>query len=163
ELFHHPQAPYNQKLLRAVLNQAAPSPDVDKPVLMQAANLKVTFPVPRTSLLSKPQPFTAVNDVNMAVRVGETLGIVGERGSGKTTLAQALLRLQKAQGDIVFSGTPVQALRGKALRRWRAHCQVVFQDPWSALNPRLTIGQVITEGLAVHAPSLSQHTITAKL
>ena len=163
ELFHHPQAPYTQKLLRAVLNQAAPSPDVDKPVLMQAANLKVTFPVPRTSLLSKPQPFTAVNDVNMAVRVGETLGIVGESGSGKTTLAQALLRLQKAQGDIVFSGTPVQALRGKALRRWRAHCQVVFQDPWSALNPRLTIGQIITEGLAVHAPSLSQHTITAKL
>lgn len=163
DLFSNPQTPYTQQLLKAVLKQAAPSPNTSKPVLMQAHGLKVEFPMARTSLLHKPEPFKAVNNVNLAVRKGETLGIVGESGSGKTTLAQALLRLQKARGTMSFSGTPVQQLKGKALRQWRAHCQVVFQDPWSALNPRLTIGQIITEGLSVHEPSLSQQAVAAKL
>src|SRR5690625_283182 len=162
-LFENPQAPYTQQLLAAVLDQTAPVSDPNTPVLMQARNIEVAFPTPRTSLLRKPARFKAVRNISLVVRKGETLGIVGESGSGKTTLALALLKLQPATGTIVFSGTQVQHLKGKTLRRWRARCQVVFQDPWSALNPRLTIGQIITEGLLVHQPSLSSTAVAAKL
>lgn len=163
KLFSTPQAPYTQQLLSAVLHQAAPVPDASKAILLDAKQLHVEFPVPRTSLFHKSQPFQAVKHIDLKVRKGETLGIVGESGSGKTTLAHALLRLKKSRGEIHFAQIPVHLLKGKALRQWRARGQIVFQDPWGSLNPRLTVGQVISEGLSVHQPQLNAQATTEKL
>lgn len=162
-LFSAPQAPYTQQLLSAVLHKTAPQPNTNKTTLLEAKQLWVEFPVPRTSLFQKSQPFQAVKNIDLKVRKGETLGIVGESGSGKTTLAHALLRLKKFRGEVSFARTPVHLLKGKALRQWRARCQMVFQDPWSSLNPRLTVGQIISEGLAVHRPKLSAEATTEML
>ncbi len=166
-LFRAPQAPYTQQLLNAVFTSAAPTPDFSKPVLLEAKKLSVSYARPKTHLFKKQPPFQAVDKVALQVRPGETLGVVGESGSGKTTLAHALLRLTPSQGQILFQGQAVHSLKGKALQAWRSHCQVVFQDPWSALNPRFTIGQIITEGLHIHQPKLStqqvQHRLNALL
>ena len=98
----------------------------------------------------------AVQHVNISVAKGETLGIVGESGSGKTTLGLAILRLISSQGPIVFMGKPLQGLRFKEMRPFRHDMQIVFQDPFGALSPRMSVGDIVAEGLSVHQPSLSR-------
>jgi microcin C transport system ATP-binding protein len=92
----------------------------------------------------------AVDGVDLSLREGHTLGVVGESGSGKTTLGMALLRLEGSRGDIRFSGRDIQALRGRALRPLRREMQVVFQDPFGSLSPRLSVGEIVAEGLRIH-------------
>jgi microcin C transport system ATP-binding protein len=98
----------------------------------------------------------AVDGVSLKVRKGETLGVVGESGSGKTTLGLALLRLISSSGPIVFLGSNIQGLRFKAMRPFRRDMQIVFQDPFGALSPRMSVGDIVAEGLSVHQPGLSE-------
>jgi microcin C transport system ATP-binding protein len=98
----------------------------------------------------------AVNDATLSVRTGETLGIVGESGSGKTTLALAMMRLISSQGPIVFQGRDVQGWKTRQLRPLRRHMQIVFQDPYGSLSPRMTVEQIVAEGLGVHGVEKGQ-------
>src|SRR4030081_2162695 len=142
------------------LGEAEPKPDPapprpNAPVVMSADDLKVWFPVKRGLLRSTVGHIKAVDGVSLAVRKGETLGVVGESGSGKTTLGLALLRLISSDGPIVFLGSNIQGLRFKAMLPFRRDMQIVFQDPFGALSPRMSVSDIVAEGLSVHQPSLS--------
>ncbi len=154
-LFAAPQHPYTQRLLNAEPKGAKPPAARDAPVLLQARNITVDFPIPR-GWLRRAERFVAVNDVSLTVRRGETVGIVGESGSGKSTLGRALLNLLPAQGERHFDAVDVGQLDTAGWRRLRKRMQVVFQDPYGSLSPRLTVGQIIGEGLRVHEPELSK-------
>ncbi len=117
---------------------------------MSADDLKVWFPVRRGLLRATVGHIKAVDGVSLRVRKGETLGVVGESGSGKTTLGLALLRLISSDGPIVFLGSNIQGLRFKAMRPFRRDMQIVFQDPFGALSPRMSVGDIVAEGLGVH-------------
>jgi microcin C transport system ATP-binding protein len=150
EIFDAPRHPYTRKLLAAepkgAPQQNAPRP----PALIEARDMRVWFPI-KTGFLRRTTGYVkAVDGVDLTLRAGETLGVVGESGSGKTTLGLALLRLLDSQGEIVFDGRRLDPLGGKALRPLRREMQIVFQDPYSSLSPRLSIAQIIEEGLKVH-------------
>ena len=150
EIFSAPAHPYTQKLLAA---QSAGTPDPvasDAPVIAEAQNARVWFPIQRGLLKRTVGHIKAVNDVSLQVRAGETIGIVGESGSGKSSLALALMRLIASQGDIRFDGRDIRGLKTKALRALRQDMQIVFQDPYGSLSPRMTCAQIIAEGLGVH-------------
>ncbi len=150
EVFANPRHPYTQKLIAA---EPAGRPDpvaADVPVVIEAQNLRVWFPIHRGLLRRTVGHVKAVNDASFTVRAGETLGIVGESGSGKTTLALAILRLVSSTGPIVFRGRDLRGLAGADLRALRRNLQVVFQDPFGSLSPRMTAEQIIAEGLGVH-------------
>ncbi|MGB2409202.1 MAG: ATP-binding cassette domain-containing protein, partial [Paracoccaceae bacterium] len=150
DIFAAPAHPYTQKLLAA---QSAGTPDPvasDAPVIAQAQNARVWFPIQRGLLKRTMGHIKAVNDVSLQVRAGETIGIVGESGSGKSSLALALMRLIASQGDIRFGGRDIRGLKTKALRALRQDMQIVFQDPFGSLSPRMTCAQIIAEGLGVH-------------
>ncbi|SEC74199.1 ABC transporter ATP-binding protein [Rhodobacter sp. 24-YEA-8] len=150
EVFGNPQHPYTQKLLAA---EAAGSPGPvapDAPEVVRSEHLKVWFPITKGFLQRTVGHVKAVNDANVSVRAGETLGIVGESGSGKTTLALALMRLIGSEGPVLFMGKDISRLRGQALRDLRRDMQIVFQDPFGSLSPRMTAEQIIAEGLGVH-------------
>ena len=123
---------------------------------MSADDLKVWFPIKRGLLRSTVGHIKAVDGVSLSVRKGETLGVVGESGSGKTTLGLALLRLISSDGPIVFLGKDIQGLRFKEMRPFRRDMQIVFQDPFGALSPRMSVGDIIAEGLMVHQRALSE-------
>ena len=149
DIFDHPQHPYTRKLLAAE-PKGAPPPAKNTPPLLQSRALRVWFPI-KTGLLRRTTAYVkAVDGIDMTLRQGETLGVVGESGSGKTTLGLALLRLIDSQGEIVFDGKRLDGLSGGAMRPLRREMQVVFQDPYSSLSPRLSIAQIIEEGLKVH-------------
>jgi microcin C transport system ATP-binding protein len=150
DVFDAPQHPYTKKLLAAE-PRGAPRPSTTTPKpLVEGHALRVWFPI-KTGLLRRTAGYLkAVDSVDMSLRQGETLGVVGESGSGKTTLGLALLRLIDSQGDIVFDGRRIDQLSGNALRPLRREMQIVFQDPYSSLSPRLSIAQIIEEGLKVH-------------
>ncbi|WP_449632245.1 microcin C ABC transporter ATP-binding protein YejF [Rahnella aceris] len=149
-LFSQPQPPYTCQLLQAE-PQGRPQPLTGKPpVLLDVKNLDVGFPVKRGLLRRTVGIKHAVNQVSFQLRRGESLGVVGESGSGKSTTGLALLRLLKSQGEIWFDGQPLHAFSRKKMLPFRSRIQVVFQDPFSALNPRFTVGQIIAEGLLVH-------------
>lgn len=150
DVFDRPQHPYTQRLLAAE-PKGAPNPvAADAPEIMRADGLKVWFPVKKGVFLRVVDHIKAVDGVDVAVRQGQTVGVVGESGSGKTTLGLALLRLNKSQGPVAFLGKPIDALTPRQVRPLRREMQMVFQDPYGSLSPRLSVGQIIAEGLEVH-------------
>ncbi|MEX0283205.1 MAG: ABC transporter ATP-binding protein [Paracoccaceae bacterium] len=150
EIFDSPQHPYTRKLLAAEpTGQPDPvAPDAD--TMVQADNLKVWFPIQRGFLKRTVGHVKAVNDASFTVQAGETLGIVGESGSGKTTLALAIMRLIASEGAITFRGDDIRSWSTRELRRLRKDMQIVFQDPFGSLSPRMSCFQIIAEGLSVH-------------
>jgi len=149
-VFDAPQHSYTQRLMAAEPKGKPNHAAADAPVVMSCDDLKVWFPI-RSGLLSRvTSHIKAVDGVSVSVRRGQTLGVVGESGSGKTTLGFALLRLLQSQGPIAFLGQPIEALSAKSLRPLRREMQMVFQDPYGSLSPRLSVGQIVGEGLEVH-------------
>src|SRR6201990_2941465 len=156
QVFTAPKHPYTRALLAAEPKPGPAPPRPESPVMISADDLKVWFPVKRGLLRSPVGHIKAVDGVSLAVRKGETLGVVGESGSGKTTLGLALLRLISSDGPIVFLGNDIQGLRFKAMRPFRRDMQIVFQDPFGALSPRMSVGDIVAEGLTVHQSALSE-------
>ena len=150
EVFARPQHPYTRRLLAAEPKGRVPPADPAAPVVVEGERVKVWFPI-RRGLLRRIKGYVkAVDGVSLAVRAGATLGVVGESGSGKTTLGLALLRLLDAEGGIRFAGSDIAHESQRRLRPLRREMQVVFQDPYSSLSPRLSIAQIVGEGLRVH-------------
>jgi len=156
EVFSAPKHPYTKALLAAEPKPDPAPPRPQSPVVMSSNDLKVWFPVKRGFLRSTVGYIKAVDGVSLAVRKGETLGVVGESGSGKTTLGLALLRLISSNGPIVFLGNNIQGLRFKEMRPFRRDMQIVFQDPFGSLSPRMAVGDIVAEGLTVHQAQLSR-------
>ena len=156
QVFTAPKHPYTKALLAAEPKPDPAPPRPDAPVVMSADNLKVWFPIKRGFLRQTVGHIKAVDGVSLAVRKGETLGVVGESGSGKTTLGLALLRLISSNGPIVFLGSDIQGLRFKQMLPFRRDMQIVFQDPFGSLSPRMPVGDIVAEGLTVHQKSLSR-------
>ena len=155
EVFARPRHAYTRQLLAAEPAGAPPPADAAAPVVASAENLRVWFPIRRGVLRRIVGHVKAVDDVSLSIRAGQTLGVVGESGSGKTTLGRALLRLVPATGRIVFMGDALQAKSWAAMRPYRKDMQIVFQDPFGSLSPRLSIGEIVSEGLDVHMPKLA--------
>jgi microcin C transport system ATP-binding protein len=154
-IFTAPEHPYTRHLLAAEPKGAPPQSEPSAPVVMEAKDLKVWFPI-RRGLLRKTVGYVkAVDGVDIAIREGQTLGVVGESGSGKTTLGLALLRMISSDGPIVFLGQPIAGRSFKEMRPLRREMQIVFQDPYGSLSPRLPVGDIVGEGLKVHAPQIS--------
>ena len=149
-IFAHPRHPYTRRLLAAEPKGRAAPADPAAPELIEGQDIKVWFPIRRGVLRRVGGYVKAVDGVSLAVRRGTTLGVVGESGSGKTTLGLALLRLTEAQGRIRFAERDIAALGQRQLRPLRREMQVVFQDPFSSLSPRLSVAQIVEEGLKVH-------------
>ncbi|TVP74102.1 MAG: ABC transporter ATP-binding protein [Rhodobacteraceae bacterium] len=150
EIFASPRHPYTQKLLAAEsTGEPAPVP-ANAQEILRTDGLRIWFPIQRGFLRRTVGHVKAVNDATLTLRAGETLGIVGESGSGKTTLALAILRLIASEGPIWFEGADIQGRRSRDLRALRRHLQIVFQDPFGSLSPRMTVEQIIAEGLGVH-------------
>jgi microcin C transport system ATP-binding protein len=155
-IFTAPEHPYTRALLAA-----EPKPDPAPlqpaaPVVVQTNGLKVWFPIKRGVLRRVVGHIKAVDGVSIEVRKGETLGVVGESGSGKTTLGLALLRLISSDGPVVFMGHQLQGLKFKEMRPFRRDMQIVFQDPFGSLSPRMSIADILAEGLDVHQPKLTR-------
>jgi len=150
EIFESPQHPYTRRLLAAEPRRMARAPRADAPVVMEAHDVRVWFPIRRGLLRRMVGHIKAVDGVSLTVREGQTVGVVGESGSGKTTLGLALLRLQSCQGRIRFGGVELQSMSSRELRPLRRAMQIVFQDPFGALSPRMSIAQIVGEGLGVH-------------
>jgi microcin C transport system ATP-binding protein len=153
-VFAAPQHAYTCALLAA-----EPKPDPaplnpEAPVVLETKDLKVWFPIKRGVMRHVVGHIKAVDGVSIAVRQGETLGVVGESGSGKTTLGLAILRLVSSQGPIAFLGNTVAGLNFRKMRPHRRHMQIVFQDPYGSLSPRMSVADIIEEGLWVHHPHL---------
>jgi len=150
DIFRNPRHPYTRKLLAAEPKGIAEPIDPAAPEIVSTEALRVWFPIRRGFLRRTVGHIKAVNAASLRVRAGETLGIVGESGSGKTTLALAIMRLIESNGPIVYMGRDISTLQGRGLRRLRRDMQIVFQDPFGSLSPRMTVGQIIAEGLGVH-------------
>src|SRR5712692_4048779 len=153
-VFSAPEHPYTRELIAA-----EPKPDPAPlnpaaPVILSTSDLKVWFPIRRGVLRRTVGHIKAVDGINIEIRKGETLGVVGESGSGKTTLGLAVLRLISSQGPIVFMGEGLQGLKFKAMRPFRRDMQIVFQDPYGSLSPRMSVSDIIEEGLWVHHPQM---------
>jgi microcin C transport system ATP-binding protein len=153
EIFVNPQHPYTRTLLEAESTGVLIPVDPAANIVAEAENLKIWFPL-QTGFLRRTTGYVqAVNDANFSVRAGETVGIVGESGSGKTTLALAMMRLIRSEGRIVFMGSDLHSLSDRQMRPLRSEMQIVFQDPYGSLSPRMTVEQIIAEGLTVHGTS----------
>ncbi len=150
EIFANPQHPYTRQLLAAEPRGEPPPAAGDAPEIMVGEDLKVWFPLQRGLFGRVLEHVKAVDGVSVSVRAGQTLGVVGESGSGKTTLGLALLRLLASKGAIRFEGRRLDGVKGKALRPLRQFMQIVFQDPYGSLSPRLSVGEIVEEGLLVH-------------
>ncbi len=150
EVFANPRHPYTRRLLAAQPSGAPVAADAGAPVLVSAHDLRVWFPIKAGLFRRTLGHVKAVDGVSLTIREGHTVGVVGESGSGKTTLGLALLRLQASTGTITFAGREIHTLPARALRPLRREMQVVFQDPYGSLSPRLSVGQIVEEGLRVH-------------
>jgi microcin C transport system ATP-binding protein len=154
-VFTAPEHPYTRALLAAEPKPDPAPPRPQAPVVVQTDNLKVWFPIKRGLMRKIVGHIKAVDGISLQVRKGETLGVVGESGSGKTTLGLAILRLISSDGPVVFMGHTIQGLKFKEMRPYRRDMQIVFQDPYGSLSPRMSVSDIIEEGLWVHHPHLS--------
>ena len=150
DVFDHPQHSYTQHLLSAEPKGRPAAADPTAPEILRLDDLKVHFPIKRGVLRRTVGYVKAVDGVSIALREGHTIGLVGESGSGKTTLGLALLRLERSAGGIRFDGQDLQTLSQRNLRPLRRQMQIVFQDPFSSLSPRMSVGEIVGEGLEVH-------------
>ncbi len=162
-VFAAPQHPYTRALLAA-----EPKPDPaplqpDAPMVLEATNLKIWFPITAGMLRKVVGHIKACDGVTIELHQGETLGVVGESGSGKSTLGRAILRLISSEGPITFMGHELQGLRFKEMRPFRHDMQIVFQDPYGSLSPRLSVSEIIKEGLKVHHPDMPEHERDARV
>src|ERR1700689_4605636 len=155
-VFAAPEHPYTRALLAAEPKPDPAPPQPQAPIVLQTTDLKVWFPIKRGLMRKVVGHIKAVDGVSLEIRKGETLGVVGESGSGKTTLGLALLRLISSDGPIVFLGNQLQGLRFKQMRPFRLDMQIVFQDPYGSLSPRLSVAEIIKEGLSVHHPAMTE-------
>ena len=150
EVFDRPQHSYTQHLLSAEPKGRPAATDPAAPEILRLDDLKVHFPIRRGVMRRTVGHVKAVDGVSLALREGHTIGLVGESGSGKTTLGLALLRLERSEGGIRFDGHELQGLGQRELRPMRREMQIVFQDPFSSLSPRMSVGEIVGEGLQVH-------------
>jgi microcin C transport system ATP-binding protein len=150
EVYERPQHPYTRRLMAAEPRGGPPPAPADAPAVLAGRDVRVWFPIKRGFFRRTIGHVKAVDGVSVTVREGRTVGVVGESGSGKTTLGLALLRLIASQGSIRFREREIQGLRSKVLRPLRREMQVVFQDPYGSLSPRLSVAQIVEEGLKVH-------------
>ncbi len=150
DVLDNPKAPYTQHLLASEPKGRPQPANEDAPEIMRAGHVKVWYPVKRGVLRRTVDHVKAVDDITFNIRRGHTLGVVGESGSGKSSLGRAILRLEKCQGSIQFEGKELQGLSWRELYPHRRKMQMVFQDPYASLSPRLSIGQIVEEGLLVH-------------
>ncbi len=160
-LFAAPQHPYTKMLLASEPKGSPPAPDPSRPVIAATDNLKVWFPIKRGFLRKTVGYVKAVNGISVTVREGQTLGVVGESGSGKTTLGLAMLRLIASKGPIVFMGQHIENFDAQAMRPLRRRMQIVFQDPYGSLSPRMSVRQIVEEGLRIQAPDMPASERTA--
>jgi microcin C transport system ATP-binding protein len=154
-IFQSPKHPYTKHLLAAEPKGAPPKSNSKAPLVLETNDLKVWFPIKRGLLRRTVDHIKAVDGLSLQVRSGQTLGVVGESGSGKTTLGLALLRLISSEGPIAYVGKRIDEFDSAEMRPLRREMQIVFQDPYGSLSPRLSIGQIIGEGLIIQQPELS--------
>ncbi len=154
-VFAAPRHDYTKMLLAAEPTGRKAPPPAGAPVLLEGRNVEVAFRIGGGFLAGPPLLLKAVDRISLSLKRGQTIGIVGESGSGKSTLGRALLRLLPSEGAIRFEHRDISAATVETMRPLRRELQLVFQDPFGSLSPRMTVGQVITEGLLVHEPSLS--------
>jgi len=153
-VYTNPQHPYTRALLAAQPKPDPAPPRPEAPIVVKTDDLKVWFPIKRGVLRKVVGHIKAVDGVSVELRKGETLGVVGESGSGKTTLGLAILRLISSVGPIVFMGNTLQGLKFKEMRPFRRDMQIVFQDPYGSLSPRMSVSDIVEEGLWVHHPKM---------
>jgi microcin C transport system ATP-binding protein len=155
QVFTAPQHPYTRALLAAEPKPDPAPPQPSAPVVVETDALKVWFPITRGLMRNVVGHVKACDGLTIELRQGETLGVVGESGSGKSTLGRAILRLISSEGLIAFMGHNLQGLRFKEMRPFRRNMQIVFQDPYGSLSPRMSVAEIIKEGLKVHHPRLT--------
>ena len=154
-VFARPQHDYTRHLLASEPRGEPPAADPSRPVVMEGADIRVWFPVKAGLMRKVVDHVKAVDGIDLKLRAGQTLGVVGESGSGKTTLGLALARLISSKGRISFVGKDIAAYSFKEMRPLRNQLQVVFQDPYGSLSPRMSVGEIVAEGLKVHERALS--------
>ena len=150
DIFERPQHAYTKHLLAAQPKGLPQAVAADAKIILEARDVRVWFPIKRGALRRTVGHVKAVDGVDLAIRAGQTLAVVGESGSGKTTLGLALLRLTDSQGSIRYEGRDIEGLSPGAMRPLRRELQIVFQDPFASLSPRLSLAQIVGEGLTVH-------------
>ncbi|SIP90862.1 microcin C transport system ATP-binding protein [Rhizobium sp. RU33A] len=155
DIFERPQHAYTKKLLASEPRGEPPLLDETKPIVMQGEDIRVWFPIKAGFLRRTVDHVKAVDGVDLTLRAGQTLGVVGESGSGKTTLGLALSRLISSKGRISFIGKDIDAFSYSEMRPLRDRLQIVFQDPFGSLSPRMSVGEIIAEGLKVHEKQLT--------
>jgi microcin C transport system ATP-binding protein len=155
-VFDSPQHPYTRALMAAEPRPDPAPPQPNAPMMLETTELKVWFPITRGLMRKVVGHVKACDGLTITLRKGETLGVVGESGSGKSTLGRAILRLISSEGPIVFMGQDLQGLRFKEMRPFRRDMQIVFQDPYGSLSPRMSVSDIIAEGLKVHSPDLPE-------
>jgi len=154
-IFSDPKHEYTRHLISAEPSGQPPVTNKSSPLVLRGENIKVWFPIKKGFLRKTVDYVKAVDGINIELREGETLGVVGESGSGKTTLGLALTRLISSQGRIVFLGNDIDTFDFKGMKKLRDRMQVVFQDPYGSLSPRMSIAEIVAEGLRIHEPNLS--------
>ncbi len=153
-IFENPQHPYTRHLIAAEPKGAPPSVDDTKPIVVETDDLKVWFPIKKGLLRRTVDHVKAVDGLSLKLRAGQTLGVVGESGSGKTTLGLAIMRLVASKGPIAYVGRRIDGLSSQQMRPLRREMQIVFQDPYGSLSPRLSVAEIIEEGLLIQRPDM---------
>jgi len=156
QIFEAPTSPYTRMLIDAEPHGRKQPPAENAPIILEGRDVTVDFQIGRGLFARGPNIFRAVDGVAVKLRQGQTIGIVGESGSGKSTLGRALLRLLPSDGHFRFDKTDISGHDRKQMRPLRREMQLVFQDPFGSLSPRQTVGEIVTEGLLVHEPTLSK-------